>query len=342
MSRLRMVYAGVSYFDRTRALEMGTVIPAGTDFHYLQVADIGELFRRMAQGSEFDAGEMSFSTMVMLTSRGDERFVGLPIFPSRSFRHGFIFVHAGSGIEQPADLKGRRVGIAEYQMTAALWIRAFLQHDYDVRPEDLHWFYGGLDRPVYHERLQHGVPEGVRLEPIPRGGTLEGMLEEGELDALVTPDVPFPVREGSTNIRRLFPNYHEVEREYYTRTGFFPIMHMVVIRRDVYEANRWLAASLIEAFVESKRRGLERLHYLGALPVAVPWLSPALDEMAEVFGEDAFPYGIEPNRAIVEAMLDYSYEQGLSSRRVQIEELFVPEAFFHPADTPPSRQRAAF
>jgi 4,5-dihydroxyphthalate decarboxylase len=338
-----MTYAGVSYLDRTRALEIGTVKPHGTDFLYHQVADIGELFRRMAQGTEFDAGEMSFSTMVMLVSRGDQRFVGVPIFPSRSFRHGFIFVHADSGIEQASDLKGKRVGVAEYQMTAGLWIRAFLQHDYDVKPEDFHWFRGGLDRPVYHERLPHGVPEGVQLDSIPEGKTLEGMLDAGELDALITPDVPFPVRAGSKNIKRLFPDYHQVEREYFARTGFFPIMHMVVIRRDVYEANKWVAASMLDAFVESKRIGLERMNYLGALPVAVPWLSPALDEIVEVFGGvDAFPYGIEKNRAIVEAMLDYSLEQGLCERRVGIEELFVPEAFTHPTEVPESAQRAAF
>ena len=199
MAGLKLRYAGVSYYDKTRALERGELSPEGIELEYIQFEHVGELFRVMAQDpTSFDAAEMSFSTLTMMTSRGDHRLVGIPVFPSKAFRHSQVYVHAGSDIQKPEDLAGRRVGVPEYQMTAAVWIRAFLEHDYGVLPSSIHWLQGGQDTPFQTEqRLHHDTPPGVTIDPIPFGKTLNEMLESGEIDALVTARQPVPFKNGS-------------------------------------------------------------------------------------------------------------------------------------------------
>jgi 4,5-dihydroxyphthalate decarboxylase len=331
MADLSLTYGGYLYLDRTRALQTGQVKPAGIDLR-VQVVEIGELFRRMAQHVEFDVAEMSMSTYMIMRGQGDDRLIGIPVFLSRAFRHSMIFVNSHAGIDRPADLKGKNVGVPEYQMTAAVWIRAFLEHDYGVKPSDIRWWYGGIESPGYTERREHEAPPDVHLEQIPDDKALVPMLDSGELDAYVTAANPKPFRERSPNVRRLFPDYRAVEADYYRRTGFFPIMHLVCIRRELYEANRWIAASLLDAFVESKRLGMERLRQVGALPVAIPWLGADIEELDELFGGDAFAYGFKQNRATLEALTDYSHSQGLTPRRFTPEELFAPETHDHPGD----------
>lgn len=327
---LRLSFAGYSYLDRTRALQTGRVAPAGIELDF-QVVELTELFRRMAQDAEFDVAEMSASTYMMMVGEGDDRLVGIPVFPSRAFRHNMIFVNTEAGIERPEDLKGKSVGLVDYQMTAALWVRAFLEEDYGVTPADVDWRYGGIYTPEYQERRRHEPPPGVSVSRIPADQSLTSMFAAGELDAFVTFD-PAPYRDGAPGIRRLFRDYRAVERDYFTRTGFFPIMHMVVVRRDVYEANPWVATSILEAFVESKRLGLARMRDVNALAVTLPWIEDELDEVDELFGGDPFPYGFEQNRAILEAMTRYSHEQGLTARKLDPEELFAPETVGHPGD----------
>ncbi len=331
MERLRLTYGGYVYLDRTRALQFGQVAPEGIDLNF-ETVEISELFRRMAQHVEFDVAEMSLSTYMLMLGQGDDRLVGIPVFLSRAFRHSRVFVNTASGIDEPVDLAGKKVGTPEFQMTAGLWIRGFLQHDYGVKPADMSWFYGGSDEPVYAERRHHEAPPGVSLEQIPAGRTLSQMIESGELAALITAADPEPFRRGSPDVARLFPDPWQVERDYYRRTGIFPIMHLVVIRRDVYERNRWAAASLMNAFIESKRLGLERMRLTGALPVGIPWLAPAIEEVDEIFGGDAFPYGFEQNRTALEAATAYAHEQGLTARRLEPAELFAPETLDHPGD----------
>ena len=331
MSKLRLTYGGYVYLDRTRALQFGQVAVEGVDFNFESI-EISELFRRMAQHIEFDVAEMSLSTYLVMLGQGDDRLVGIPVFLSRAFRHSRVFVHSDAGINEPADLKGKQVGTPEYQMTAGLWIRGFLEHDYGVAASDMTWFYGGSDEPVYAERRHHDAPPDVSLEQIPKGRTLSGMLESGELDALITAADPAPYRRGSPKVRRLFENPWSVERDYFTRTGIFPIMHLVVIRREIYERNRWLAVSLLNAFIESKRLGMERMRLTGALPVAIPWLAADIEELDAMFGGDAFPYGFGQNRLALEAATTYANEQGLTPRRFEPEDLFAPETLDHPGD----------
>lgn len=327
MNRVPIAYGGLEYLDRAAALQTGVVSPAGIDLNYVVVPGVGDLFRRVAQFAEFDAAEMSASTYFIMLARGDKRFVAIPIFPSRSFRHSQVYINSNGGINRPEDLAGRNVGILDYQMTAALWIRAFLQHDYGVSPEKVRWWTGGLYTPEFAERMPVTLPPGIHLKRIPENETLEGMLCAGKLDALVTVEPPRPFLAGSGDVRRLFPNYRDIEREYFERTGFFPIMHLAVIRRDVYEKNRWIAVSMVEAFERAKQVGMGRLKYQGAYAVSLPWLNAEIEVVEKLFGGDAFPYGVSKNRKILGQMLVYAYEQGLTERKLDVEELFAPETY---------------
>ena len=331
MSELKLTFAGCDYWDRTRPLMDGSVKITGVDLNYI-VLPLRDLFRRMVRDEEFGAAEMSLSTFVALAGRGDRRFVAIPVFPSRNFRHSYLFVNAKAGIEKPRDLRGKRIGIPEYQMTAGLWIRAFLQHDYGVHPREMEWFTGGLAEAGYTERAHLTLPPDIRLSVIPEHRHLEEMLDKGEIDALIAPVRPKSLVRREGKVRRMFPDSRNVEKDYYQRTGIFPIMHTIVVRRDIYEANRWIAANLFEAFERAKRQGRARLLVTGPLAVALPWVPDDLEEIDEVFGgQDPWVYGIEPNRKVIEALIDYSLEQGLATQRVAVDELFAKECFVMPA-----------
>ena len=325
MSKLKIRYAGVPYYDRTRPLELGELAPEGTELEFVPFHSVGKLFRVVVEEMPFDIAEMSLSTLALLMSRGTSHLVGLPIFPSRAFRHSQVYVHERSGIERPEDLRGKNVGIPEYQMTAAVWIRAFLEHDYGVKPSELHWWTGGLTGPAYTERLRHAPPPGVTIDRIPPERWLEEMLEHGDLDAFVTAQPPTPFRERK-GVRRLFTNYRAVESEYYARTGYFPIMHTVAMKRDVYEANPWLAVSVLEAFEQARRQARARLRDLDTLAVMHPWIADEVDAITAQFGgSDPFVYGFQANLHTVTAACRYSYEQGLAERDVDPREIFAPE-----------------
>lgn len=330
MQRTRMTYSGLLYLDRTLPLLLDQVRPEGVDLNYVVCASPGDLFRRQAQYAQFEISEMSASTYISMIGRGDNRFVGLPLFISRNFRHSQVYLNKNAGISEPEELRGKRVGLVEYQITAALWIRAFLAEDYGVTPEDVSWFEGGLIEPAWAERMSMELPPGVSLQHIGPGKTLEGMLETGELDALVTVQPPQTFGAPSSSIVRLFPDFESVEREYHRRTRHFPIMHLVVLRRDVYEQNRWAALSLYEAFEQAKAQGAKRLRAITGLAVSLPWLGGALKEIDTEFGGDAFPYGVEANKHTLEAMTRYVYEQGMSRRLVGVDELFAIETYQAP------------
>jgi 4,5-dihydroxyphthalate decarboxylase len=311
-------------YDRTRALMDGTVRPDGIELVYLN-QQVEETFFRMMRYREFDCSEMSLSSYVASLSSPDPGFIAIPVFPSRFFRHSCIFVSAKSGIRQPADLKGRRVGVPEYQMTAPVWIRGILSDDYGVKVTDVEHFAGGEEEPGRDEKLKISLPPEIRLRPIGSRQTLSRMLADGELDALVTARAPSTFYKESDKVKRLFPNYVEVEKEYYRRTRIFPPMHTVVIRRDVYAKHPWVAQSLYKAFTEAKARAYALYNQTAALPAMVPWLVAELEETRREMGEDWWPYGLEPNRKALETFLRYHHEQGLSKRRFGPEELFARE-----------------
>src|SRR6185436_20605504 len=300
MNKLRLTLACWPY-DRTRALADGSVRMEGIDLVYLPL-EVEETFWRQARFQEFDASEMSLSSYVKTLNSDKPPFIAIPVFPSRSFRHSCIFVSAQSGIRRPEDLKGKRVAAPEYQMTAPVWIRGILSDDYGVKVTDVEHFSGGEEEPGRDEKLKLDLPSEIRLKPIAADKTLSRMLAEGELDALVTARAPstFPGKA-----RRLFPNYVEIEKAYYQRTQIFPIMHTVVIRRDVYEKNRWIAQSLCKAFAAAKAKALALYKQSAALPAMVPWLLAGIEEARREMGEDWWPYGLAPNRQVLETFLRY-------------------------------------
>lgn len=321
MSRLKLTLACGDY-DRTRALEEGSIRPDGIDLTYLRLP-VEETFFRMMRHQEFEVAEMSLSSYAVSLHREQPPFVALPVFTSRMFRHGAVYCNAGSGIEKPEDLRGKAVGTPEYQLTAGVWVRGILAEHHGVPVDSVTYFTGGQETPGRIEKADLGAVEVVRIPP---GKTLSAMLAEGEIDALVTPRVPRPFVERDPRVQRLFPDVVTAEKDYYAATGIFPIMHVTVIRRDVYEAFPWVAQSLYKAFVLAKEEARQRLYDTSALRFMLPWMIQQLEEAQRVLGEDYWSYGLDANRDTLSTFLRYHHEQGLSERLLTPDELFAPES----------------
>jgi 4,5-dihydroxyphthalate decarboxylase len=324
VSKLRLSLACWNY-DRTRALMDGSVQPDGIDLTYLNLP-VEETFFRMLRNREFDVAEMSLSSYTVSMFREPRPFVAIPVFPSRVFRHSSIYINAESGIRTPKDLIGKRIGTPEYQMTAPVWIRGILSDHYGVPVDSVTYCTGGEEEKGRSEKLKLDLPPSIRVEPIGEHQTLSQMLATGEIDALHTARMPSTFWTAPEKVKRLFPDFVSVEKEYYRETGIFPMMHTVAIRRDVYEQNRWVAQSLYKAFVEAQKRTYEDLYVTAALKAMLPWLTAHVEETRALMGEDFWPYGFERNRATLATFLRYHHEQGLSKRLLTPEELFAPEA----------------
>ncbi len=323
MSKLRLTFACWDY-DRTHALADGTVRPEGIDLLYLS-QPVEETFFRMMRFREFDCSEMSLSSYVASLGKDNPPFIAIPAFPSRFFRHSCIFVSAKSGIRKPEELKGKRIGVPEYQMTAPVWIRGILSDDYGVKVTDVEHLSGGEEEPGRDEKLKLDLPSSIKLKAIPGNKILSRMLADGEIDALVTARAPSTFHKEPDQVKRLFPDYVELEKQYYRRTKIFPIMHTVVIRRDVYAANPWVAQSLYKAMIAAKEKAYAMYNQTAALHSMLPWSMAQVDEAKHEMGEDWWPYGLGPNRHVLDSFLRYHHEQGLSKRRFQPEELFAKE-----------------
>jgi 4,5-dihydroxyphthalate decarboxylase len=308
-------------YDRTRALADGRVAVDGIDLIYHPLV-VEETFFRMLRFREFDAAEMSLSSYCR-SKFLDDPFIAIPIFPSRVFRHGFIFVSERSGIREPKDLIGKRVGCPEYQLTAPAWIRGILQDEYGVPVDSVQYLIGGEEQPGRDEKLKLDLPPNIKVSPIGPTDTLSAMLAEGRLDAMYSARTPTTL--GKNGVRRLFEDVVGVERAYYQKTKIFPIMHVVVIRRDVYERNRWVAMALYKAFAEAQQITYADLHETAANKVMIPWSGVELERTRELMGDDWWPYGFAPNEHVLDTFTRYSFEQGLSKRKLDPKELFAPE-----------------
>jgi len=287
----------------------------GIDLTVLELP-IEEIFFRFTKFREWDASEMSFGKTVSLMAQAAPEIMPIPVFPSRVFRHSAIYVGEKSPIRQPQDLEGRKVGIPEWAQTAGIYVRGLLQHEYGVDLASIDWRQAGVREPGRVEKIQLHLPSGVRIQAMPEH-TLAGMLAAGELDAAISARDP--------GGKRLFPNPRELEAEYYRKTGIFPIMHVVVLRREAYERDRWIAMNLFKAFEEAKQKSLARVADIGASQVPVAWVADHAQQWRAIAGDDFWPYGLEPNRRTLDAFLQYGYEQGVCKRRLKIEELFAPE-----------------
>jgi len=323
LSKLQLSLACWDY-DRTRALADGSVRAEGIDLIYNNLF-VEETFFRMLRNREFDIAEMSLSSYCVSLMRDEAAFIAIPVFPSRFFRHSCIFVSAKSGIREPADLAGKRIGVPEYQMTAPVWIRGILQDEYGVDPASCEYWTGGEEEPGRDEKIKLELPAKFKLKAIGPQQTLARMIAAGELDAMHTARSPSTFHSQPDKVKRLFENFVEVEKAYYRKTKIFPIMHTVVIRRDLYQKNRWIAQSLAKAFAQAQRKTYEHLSTSMALTTMLPWQSAHVEEARALLGEDWWPYGLEANRHVLETFLRYHHEQGLSKRRLAPEELFARE-----------------
>lgn len=323
MANRKIAFASGLY-DRFLPLYTKQVEPAGIDLDFTVIDNPREIFDRMAGGLEFDACEMSGTEYITHLATGNSPFVALPVFASRMFRHGFITINTKSGIKTPKDLEGRRVGVQLYTMSAAMWIRGMLQHDHGVDLSGITWVQGSIDSAG-----THGTPSVLPLLKQPdvvnneSDRSLSQLLEDGEVDAILSAQLPtgFGI---NPDIVRLFPDIRAVETDYYMRTKIFPIMHFVVIRKDVHDAHPEVAGALYDAFCKSKEVALERMRYLGALRYMLPFLPDDLDEIDRVFDGDPWPYGVEANRPTLEAEIQYLVEQDYIATPMPIEDLFPP------------------
>ena len=324
MAPLRLTLACWNY-DRTRALADGRIRPDGIDLNYVSLP-VEETFFRMTRHREFDVAELSLSSYVLSLCRPDAPFVAIPVFPSRAFRHSCIYLHAPSGIKDPKGLAGKRVGAPEFQLTACVWIRGILGDDFGVAADGVTHVIGGQEEPGRIEKLGLDLPASIRVERIGPDQTLAAMLDRGEIDALFTPRMPSTSRRDGGRVRRLFEDHRQVERDYFRRTGIFPIMHVIAIRRDVYERDRWVAQSLQKAFTAAQRETYADLSETAALKTMLPWLTAEVEETRRDMGDDFWPYGLDRNRRTLETFIRYSHEQGLATRRLSPDDLFAPEA----------------
>lgn len=311
-------------YDRVRPITDGRVPIEGCEVKYL-ILPPEECFHRAYLHREFEVSEIGFSPYLIAYSRNECPYVALPVFLSRAFRHSAIYIRTDRGIRGPADLKGKMIGVVEYQMSAVMWPRGMLADDYGVQPGDVLWRQGGLDVPGRKEKFPLNLPPGFPLEPVPAGSTLSTMLADGRLDAVITPRPPSCYRDGKTPVARLFEDFEATEREYFKRTRVFPIMHALGIRNDVHQRHPWLAGSIYRAYSEAKRLSTADLFESGALKIGLPWIVAHANDTREMMGEDFWPYGIEPNRHTLEVMTRYSFEQGLAVRRLDVDELFVSD-----------------
>jgi len=322
MSRLKLTLA-ISEYDHVRDLASGVVRAEGIELTCLSLA-IEDIFYRFLKNREWDVSELSFGKYIALKSQDDPSLTAIPVFPSRVFRQSSLFVRAGSPIKTAADLKGKRIGLPEWAQTASIYTRGWLQHQVGVRLQDVEWVQAGVNQPGRAEKVALKLPAGVRYRNEPTK-SLTGMLLAGEIDCVMAAHPPEPFEHGSKEIVQLYPNYREVEERYFKETGIFPIMHVIALRADTFEANRWIATNLQRAFEAAKANSVRRALELTATRFPFAWCYEAAARAKALFGDDFFPYGIAPNRTTLDAFLQYGYEQGVCHRRLSVEELFPKE-----------------
>jgi 4,5-dihydroxyphthalate decarboxylase len=324
MSKLNLSVA-VRDYDRTRPLSDGLVQIDGVDPVFMAL-DPEEIFFRAFRRAEFDICELSMSSFTVKTAQGGCPYVGVPAFVSRAFRHTAIYVRTDR-IKKPSDLKGKRIGVPEYQLTANVWARAILHDDHGVTPADIRWIRGGLIEAGRLEKISITLPEDVKLEVAPPGRTLSSMLEAGDIDGVIGPRVPTPFERGHPHVGWLFADPVAAAKEYFKRTGIFPIMHIIGVRRELAEQHPWLPAAVLKAFERSKAIALEKLSDTSSTKVTLPFVEEQLIGARKLMGEDFWSYGVEKNRKVLDYFLGQHHAQGLSSRRVSVDELFHPATY---------------
>jgi 4,5-dihydroxyphthalate decarboxylase len=322
IAQLQLTMA-VNDYDHVRDLANGVVRADGILLTPLLLS-VEEIFFRFTYHQEWEVSEMSFAKYVSLTAVGNAPMVAIPVFPSRVFRHSAFYIRNDSGIEDAKQLEGKTVGIPEWAQTAGVYVRGMLADYYGVDLFSINWVQAGVNQAGRKEKVNLTLPEGISYTSR-QDASLNEMLLSGEIDVAITARPPLAYTDAGASVKRLFSDPRSEEKKVYLKTGIFPIMHVIVIRRDVFEANRWIAMNLYKAFEAAKQRSLERLTDITASSIPVPWAAALIEEIASDIGGELWPYGIQDNLPTLEAFCRYAYEQGVASRHLAVEELFPKE-----------------
>ena len=325
MSKLPLTFACGPY-DRMEALNYGLIPVEGIDLNFIEIQAPREIFDRMVGSQEFDLSEMSLAEYITMTAKGTSPFIALPVFPSKAFRHAFICVNRGAGIREPKDLAGKRIGTPLYTQTAAIWIRGDLENIYGADLSDVQWIQGAVEKAGTHgdPPAPPQLSKPIKISSNTSDKSLSQMLADGEIDAVLGSRMPDSVRTHPDKVAHLFPDFRQEEKRYYQEHRIHPIMHCVVIRRDIYESNKWIAQSLYKAFLAAKDWAIDQMYFSGAQKYMLPWLFDDLREIDNVFGGDPWPYGIEENRPTLEALVKYMRQQNFIAEEIGLEDLFAP------------------
>ena len=313
----------IGNYDRVRPLMDGTVQIDGVDPVFMNL-EPEEIFFRAFRGIQFDVCELSLSSFAVKTAKGDNPYVGVPVFPSRMFRHSAFYIRKDRGIHSPADLRGRRIGMPEYQLTACVWCRIILEEDHGIEPHEIRWVRGGIEHPGRIEKISLNLPKNVVIEDIPAHRTLSEMLDAGEIDGVLGPRAPVGFERGDTNIGWLFPDPQAAAKEYFRKSNIFPIMHVLGVKKTLVQQHPWLPAALLKAFTKAKDLAVAALSATAALQVSLPFSVESAREARALIGDDFWSYGVSPNQHVLDTFLRHHHAQGLSSRRLHAEELFDP------------------
>lgn len=319
MHRLKLTIATTDY-DHFRDFRLGLVVAEGIDHTWLKLGH-HEVFARFTFNREWDVSELSFAKFMAQVTRKDSDIIGLPVVCSRLFRFSSFYVNKKSKIRSAKDLKGKIIGSPEWAHTAAVYMRGWLNDEHGVGLHDIHWYQAGANEAGRIEKVELDLPKGLKLTRV-SDKSLSELLASGEIDCALIARPPDCFRQGHPDVERLFPNYREMEEEYYRRTRVWPIMHIIAVQKHILDANPWVARNLFNAFVESKRRSLERLLDPAVSRYPLPWLPVYARKMRDMFEGDPFPYGIEENRPTFEQFMRYTYEQGIAKRHAKPEEIF--------------------
>ncbi len=322
MTRLALTLA-LGDYDHTRDLASGAVRAGGIDLTHLALG-IEETFFRFLKFREFHVSELSLAKYVSWIASGEAFFVGIPVFPSRVFRLSSFYVRTEGRVRSPGDLAGARIGIPEWGQTASVYTRGYIQHELGIPLAQIEWLQAGVNEPGRAEKVKLELPAGIRYKSV-ADASLDQMLLDGRIDVALSARPPRSFASGDARVRRLLPDYQAREEEHYAKTGIFPIMHVIAIRKDVYDENPWVAMNLLKAFDEAKARSAARIADVTASHAPLPWISDFAARMRSIAGADPFPYGIEANRRTLDAFLRYAHEQGLCARTLAPEDVFVPE-----------------
>jgi 4,5-dihydroxyphthalate decarboxylase len=312
----RLVTIACGDYDRTHALIDGTVKAEGLELNWLTLPH-NEIWTRMLNHYDFDASELSLSSYLIGKTIG-KPLIAIPVFPARAFRHSYIFVNARSGIREPRDLMGKRVGLSEFQQTATVWVRGILQHEYGVLLEKIEWLTWAR-----RSRMEIELPKRYSIRPIESAKAPDELLIDGDLDALICPNVFPSFLKGHPNVRRLFQNYKEVERDFFRKTGVFPIMHTVAMRQELWHECPWIAVSLYKAFQKAKELAYQTINDISAYKLSLAWFREPVIEQREILGNDPWVYGLRQNRHVIETLAGYLHEQGLVEEKPRVDELFA-------------------